>query len=165
MKLKTIALLLTAAFIVKAGSAQLKATAICPVFKVDVLEGVLNEKFDCTSSAAEIKKLFPCPADEKEESGGSGCGGIFFKDKDIYFYTERDYIEIGEKFKGQLTPALIGVSRSKLFTLLGNPQIKDVNWDAFKTKFGLLIIYYNSAGKINKLQITNKSAETIKLCE
>lgn len=165
MHIKTIALVLVAGITVHTTKAQLKATPVCPAFAVDVLEGTISGKIDYNSTSGEIKKFFPCFTDAPEETNGSTCGGVFYKDKDIYFHTERHYIEIGEKFKGQLTPALLGVDRSKLFTLLGNPQIKDVSWDAYKTSFGLLIVYYNSAGKINKLQITNRSAETLKLCE
>lgn len=165
MNIKTITLVLIAGITIHTAGAQLKATPVCPVFKIDVLEGVINEKLDCNSTVGEVKKLFPCFTEEKEETNGATCGGVFYKDKDISFYTERDYIEIGEKFKGQLTPALIGVSRNSLFTVLGNPQIKDATWDAFKTKFGLVIIYYNQANKINKVQISTKSAEAIKLCE
>jgi hypothetical protein len=165
MNMKRIAIIIAAVISAQTVTAQLKSTPICPVFKIDVLEGVINERLDCNSTAGEVKKLFPCFTHEKEETGGATCGGVFYKDKDISFFTERDYIEIGEKFKGQLTPALMGVSRGSLFTVLGNPQIKDATWDAFKTKFGILVIYYNQAGKINKVQISTKSAESIKLCE
>lgn len=163
--MKRIACMIVAFVAVQSITAQLKSTPVCPVFKIDVLEGMINEKLDCNSTAGEVKKLFPCFTEEKEETNGATCGGVFYKDKDISFYTERDYIEIGEKFKGQLTPALIGLSRSSLFTMLGNPEMKDATWDAFKTKFGIVVIYYNQANKINKIQISTKSAEAIKLCE
>ncbi len=163
--MKRVFLIIACSIYVQAVFAQLKITPVCPPFKADVLEGVINEKLDCTSTGGEIKKVFPCFTDAKEETNGAGCGGVFYKDKDIYFFTERGYIEIGEKFKGQLTPALLGAGRSSLFALLGNPQIKDVDWDAFKTKYGILIVYYNKARKINKLQLSNKGAETLKLCE
>ena len=59
----------------------------------------------------------------------------------------------------------MGANRKSLFKLLGNPIVKDINWDAFRTAYGILVLYYNKAGKINKMQISNKSTETIKLCE
>ena len=145
--------------------AQLTATPVCPTFTIDVLEGTVNEKLDCNSTAGEVKKFFPCFTDAVEETNGATCGGVFYKDRDIRFFTERDYIEIGEKFKGKLIPALIGASRSSLFKMLGNPKIKDVTWDAFVTKFGTLVLYYNSAGNINKIQISVKATDTLKLCE
>lgn len=145
-------------------SAQLTTTPVCPVFTVDVLEGTINEKLDCNSTAGEVQKYFPCFTDVVEETGGAGCGGVFFKDKGISFFTERDYIEINDKFKGKLIPALLGASRGSLFKVLGNPKIKDPNWDAFVTKFGILILYYDAAGKISKLQISVKGAEAIRLC-
>ncbi len=165
MKMKIYTLLAAAACFCQASMAQLKATPDCPVFKVDVLEGTVNEKLDCSSTAGEIQKIFPCFSSVVEETNGAGCGAVVYNTRGITFFTERDYIEIQQGFKGNLEPALMGVSRTDLFKLLGNPKLKDENWDAFHTKFGLLILYYDKAGKINKLQITNKNEATLKLCE
>ena len=148
----------------QSASAQLKATAVCPPFKVDVMDGNVNELYP-KSAIEEIKKIFPCSSEIVEQSNGSKCAGVFFKDKDIYFYSDRNYIEIGEHFKGKLTPALMGVSRNSLFKLLGQPKLKDTNWEAFQMGYGTLVLYYNKAGKINKLQISSKSTEALKLCE
>jgi hypothetical protein len=59
----------------------------------------------------------------------------------------------------------MGVSRNNLFKILGYPKMKDVSWDAFQTKYGILILHYNKANKINKLQLSSKTTDTIKLCE
>lgn len=143
---------------------QLKTTPVCPPFVVDILEGSVNDVYPY-STIGEIEKKFPCFSGTTPETNGSTCGGVFYKDKDIYFYTERDFIEVGEHFKGKLSLPIMGASRGDLFKLLGNPTIKDINWDAFQTKYGILILYYNAAGKIYKLQVTNKNPETLKLCE
>ena len=144
--------------------AQLKTTPVCPAFSVDVLEGTVNELYPF-ATPGEIEKKFPCFSSATEETNGSGCGAVFYKDKDLTFFTERDYVEIGEHFKGTLSLQLIGASRGSLFKTLGNPHIKDISWDAYQTKYGVLVIYYNKAGKINKLQMSNKSAESLKLCD
>lgn len=145
--------------------AQLKTTPICPTITVDLLDGKVNELL-INSNVGQIKKKLPCFTSAEEESATAKCGGgVFFKDKDIYFYTSRDYIEIGPNFKGKLSLPLMGATRTGLFKWLGNAKIKDVTWDAFETSYGLLIAYYNKANKVNKIQITNQSAETIKLCE
>jgi hypothetical protein len=144
--------------------AQLKTTVVCPPFTVNLLEGTVNNKLDCNSTSGEVKKFFPCFT-APEAAAVTGCGAVLYKDKDIYFFTERNYIEIREKFKGELVPALLGVSHGSLFSLLGTPKIKDVNWDAYQTKYGIMVLYYNKAGKINKLQISTRSTETLKLCE
>lgn len=144
---------------------QLTTVPLCPAFNVDVLEGTVNDKLDCNSTVGEVKKFFPCFTDAVEETNGAGCGGVFFKDRGIGFFTERDYIEVKDNFKGKLTPSLLGVARTSLFQLLGNAKIKDPNWDAFATKYGLLILYYDKANKVNKLQLSIKNAENIKLCE
>jgi hypothetical protein len=144
--------------------AQLKTTPVCPTFSADVLEGTVNEMYPF-STKGEIEKKFPCYTSTIDETGDSTCGGVFYKDKDISFFTERDYIEIGDHFKGTLSLPLMGASRSGLFKWLGNPHIKDISWDAYQTKYGVLVLYYNKAGKIYKLQMSNKAAESLKLCE
>lgn len=163
--MKTLLLTLACSFFVYAGSAQLQSTPVCPPFLIDVLEGIINDKLDCNSTLGEIQKTFPCFTDSAAEKNMHACGAVFYIEKDITFFTERDYIEIGENFKGRLTPALLGMPRNGLFKLLGNPQIKDINWDAYRTKYGILVLYYNKAGKVNKLQMSSKNAESLKLCE
>lgn len=145
--------------------AQLKTTALCSTFVVDILAGKVNS-IEPEFTQTQIKQSFPCFTSEEAESPASKCGGgIFYKDKDIYFYTGRDYIEIREKFKGKISLPLMGASRNSLFKWLGHPKIKDVSWDAFQTAYGTLILYYTKAGKINKIQFSNKSTETLNLCE
>ncbi|MEI9912969.1 MAG: hypothetical protein WDO71_27005 [Bacteroidota bacterium] len=145
--------------------AQLKTTPVCPVFTVNILDGKVNEVLP-TYTVGQIKERLPCFTSSEEESTTAKCGGgVFFKDRDIYFYTSRDYIEIGPKFKGKLSLPLMGASRNGLFKWLGNPKIKDVNWDAYTTSYGILILYFTKANKVTKIQFSNQSAETIKLCE
>jgi hypothetical protein len=144
--------------------AQLKQTTVCPPFDVDILEGTVNQLFTY-ASLADVEQKFPCFTGATPETNGSTCGGVFFKDRDVSFFTERNYIEIGEHFKGKISLPLFGAARGSLFSTLGNPSIKDVNWDAYQTKYGILILYYNKANKVNKLQMSNRNAATLKLCE
>jgi hypothetical protein len=150
---------------VQPAHAQLKKSAACPVFNVDVLSGKLNDNLNPQSTSGEVQKMFPCFTDLQEKPATGQCAGIFYKDKGIYFYTDRDYIEIRENFKGKLSLPLLGAGRKSLFKWLGNPVMKDVNWDAYRLKYGTLVLYYNKAGRVNKLQLSNKSTETLKLCE
>lgn len=146
-------------------AAQLKTTPVCPVFSVDILAGKIND-LKPNSTPGQVKKAFPCFTSAEEESPSARCGGsVLYKDKDIYFYTARDYVEIGEKFKGTLSLPLMGAARNSLFKWLGHPKIKDVNWDAFQTAYGTLVLYYNKAGKVNKLQFSTNSSEVLTLCE
>jgi len=144
--------------------AQLKAKAVCPAIEVDVMAGNVNDLYP-RSAIGEIKNTLPCFTEVVETDSASRCAGVFFKDKGISFFTERKYIEVGEQFKGKLNPMLMGVSRSSLFKLLGYPKLKDTDWDAFQMGYGTLILYYNKAGKINKIQISSKNTDAIKLCE
>ena len=92
------------------------------------------------------------------------CAGVYYSDKAISFYTERKYIEVGELFKGKLNPAS-RVFRAAFFKLFGHPKLKDTDWEVFQMGYGTPILYYNKAGRINKIQISSKSTETIRLCE
>ena len=145
--------------------AQLKTTVLCPVFTVDILDGKVND-MRCSHTVDQIKGKLPCFTSFEQESATAKCGGgVFYKDRDIYFYTGRDYVEIGPKFKGKLSIPLMGASRTGLFKWLGNPKLKDVSFDVYATSYGILILYFTKANKVNKIQFSNQSVETIKLCE
>jgi len=165
MNIKMIFLFVIFVIDVQVASAQLKTTVVCPPFTIDLLEGTVSNKLDCNSTAGEVKKYFPCFTDTLNAATVKNCGAVLYKDRDICFFTARNYIEIGEKFNGKLVPSLLGNSRGSLFNTLGSPKIKDVNWDAYQTKYGTMVLYYNKAGKINKLQISTRSTETLQLCE
>lgn len=146
--------------------AQLKTTPKCPAFDIDILDGLINGNVLPTSTVGFIKVNFPCFTSFEDEGTTAKCGaGVFYKDKDIYFYTSRDYVEMGPAFKGKLSIPLMGAPRNGLFKWLGTPQIKDVNWDAFQTSYGVLILYYNKQSKVDKIQFSTQSAGTIQLCE
>ncbi|HQW83058.1 MAG TPA: hypothetical protein PK987_01280 [Ferruginibacter sp.] len=162
--MKILLLLLTFFLGIKTSKAQLKTTPVCPAFTVDVLDGNVNKLY-AKSTWAEVTNLFPCYTKLIEKDSATVCAGVFYPDKGIYFFTDRDYIEIKDNFKGKMTPHLLGANRSSLFATLGYPKIKDLHWDAFQTEYGTLILYYNTAGKINKIQISSKTTDTIKLCE
>lgn len=165
MKTKRILLLLPFLILYCSSSAQLKTTTACPAFSVDVLKGRVNDLLEASSTGGQVKKLFPCFTSEGTGSGAA-CGTfVFYKDKDIYFYTERNYVEIGEKFTGKLSLPLMGAARNSLFKWLGHPKIKEISRDAFQTAYGTLILYYNKTGKVNKLQFSTKQTEELKLCE
>lgn len=164
--MKTILLSLTTLFVFSVASAQLKTTVTCPTFNIDILDGTVNGAILPKSTVGQIKLKFPCFTSFEEEGTAAKCGGgVFYKDKDIYFYTTRDYVELGPNFKGKLSIPLMGAPRSGLFKLLGSPQIKDVHWDAFQTAYGVLILYYNKAARVNKIQFSTQSASSIQLCE
>jgi hypothetical protein len=165
MNIKKISLLFTGILCMTAVGAQLKTTPVCPTIMVDILDGKVNELY-ANSTPGEIKGKLPCFSGTEEEVPGSPCGGgVFFKDNDIYFYTGRDYVEIREKFKGKLSLPLLGASRTSLFKWLGHPKIKDLSRDAFQMAYGTLVLYYNKAGKVNKLQFSTVSTEALNLCE
>lgn len=145
--------------------AQLKATVRCEPFTVDILNGKVNETKP-NFGIEEIKNKFPCFTGTEKEDVTSKCGGgVWFKDKDIYFYTGRDYIQIGEKFKGKLSLPILGANRNSFFKTLGNPKIKDESWDAYQMQYGTLVLHFNKAGKVNLIQFSTLPTESLSLCE
>lgn len=147
---------------------QLKAKAKCPDFYVDVLNGTVND-IKPNYTQGEIKDKFPCFTSAEDESNEAKCGGgIYFKDKDIYFYTRRAYIEIGPKFTGKTSIPLLGTKRGSLFTKLGNPKIKDDLWDAYEMQYGTLVLHYDvagAAGKVKFFQFSTLGTDQLNLCE
>lgn len=143
--------------------AQLKPKTICPPFDVDILEGKVNG-YKATAGAGELKNKFPCFTSVTNDS--AKCGeAVYYKDKDIVFFTARDYVEIGEKFKGKISLPLLGASRNGLFKWLGNPKMKDDTWDAFQTAYGILVLHYNKANKVRLLQFSTHDVNSIRLCD
>jgi len=144
-------------------NAQLKVKPVCSDFVVDILDGKINGVHPDFNPAL-IKTKLPCFTNE--EPATSKCGGaIYYKDRDVVFFTGREYVEIGPKFKGKLSVPLMGGKRGSFFKQLGNPTLKDPNWDAFETQYGCLILYYNSASKVRLIRFSTKTTEQINLCE
>jgi hypothetical protein len=150
------------------GFGQLKAKSKCPDFYVDILNGTVNE-IKPNYTPGEIKEKFPCFTSAEDESNEAKCGGgVYFKDKDIYFYTKRDYIEIGPKFTGKTSILLLGTKRNAQFRSLGNPKIKDDLWDAFEMQYGTLVLHYDvagAAGKVKFFQFSTFTTDQLNLCE
>jgi hypothetical protein len=164
--MKTLIVLSSFIFCSLTVSAQLKTTPLCKEINVDLLDGTVNKILLPGSTVGQIKLNLPCFTGFEEEGTSAACGaGVFYKDKDLSFYTTRDYIEIGPAFKGKLSLPIMGAARNSLFKYLGSPQIKDVKWDAFKTAYGIIILYYNSASRVNKIQFSSKAAGNIELCQ
>lgn len=159
--------ILTLLFAVPASMAigQLTVKADCPVFEIDILDGKVNGlKADAADD--QIRSRFPCFSSAAAAKDSAKCGtNVFFKDRDLYFYTQRDYIEIGPKFKGKLSIPLIGMPRNSLFKHLGAPKMKDTKWEAYTTNYGIIILSFDAANKVNKIQFSTKNANTIQLCD
>ena len=163
--MKNIFLLFLSIALVPAAMAQLKVKEKCPDFEVNILDGQVNGmKADFPHD--RLKIILPCFTSATEEKDSSKCGStIFFKDRDIYFYTQRDYVEIGPKFKGKLSLPLFGAPRASLFKWLGNPTMNDDKWCAYRTSYGTLVLHFDAASKVNLVQFSTKSTDFLSLCE
>ena len=163
--MKQLFLLFLLSILVFSTKAQLVAKSRCDALIVDILDGKVNglrpnARFD------EIKEKLPCFTAAEPEGTAVKCGAsVFYKDKDLYFYTDRDYIEVKEKFQGKFTTPIMGLARADLFKILGNPKIKDDTWEAFQMSYGILVLHYNKAGKVNVVQFSTRSTDTLTLCE
>ena len=145
---------------------QLTTTPKCPEIEIDILDGIINKTLTPNSTVGQIKVNLPCFTSFEEEGTEAVCGAeVFYKDKDVTFYPSRNYVEVGPAFKGTMTLPLLGAVRDDLFKMLGHPMIKDIKWDAFQTAYGLLILYYDTASKVNKIQFSTENSKTIQLCD
>lgn len=145
-------------------NAQLRSTPYCPPFNLDILEGTVSRLYP-QSPHGDIKNRLPCFTEATDELSEWGCGGVFFKDRGVYFHTYRDYIEIRENYQGTMTVPLLNASRNALFKWLGLPKVKDVNWEAYQMKYGTLVVFLTPEGKVNRIIISSNSPETLRLCE
>lgn len=145
-------------------NAQLVKKNDCGVIAVDIYKGWINE-VKPNSDPEQIKANLPCYTLFENESNENKCGGgIYYADKDFKFFIQRDYLVIGEKFKGKLSIPLLGAKQDDLFPWLGNPKLKDANWEAYQMSYGILIVYYNAKKLVNKIIISTKSVDEIDLC-
>lgn len=166
MRCYAFALIIISFALTTTASAQLKTTKVnCPAFEVDILNGrVSGLKPDRTTN--EITGKFPCYTSKTDENSSSKCGGmVVYKDKDITFFTGRNYVEIGPAFKGKMSIKLLGTKRGSLFKVLGTPKIKDDKWDAYQTGYGCLVLYYGADNKVKKIQFSTYGTDAIQLCE
>lgn len=146
------------------GKAQLIAKPECNNIVADIHKGWINEARP-NADPEQIKVKLPCFTSFEKEGNESKCGGgIYFADKDFKYLVQRDYIVIGEKFKGKLTLPLMGAKQDALFGWFGNPKLKDANWEAYQMQYGTLIVYFNSKKLVNKIIMSTKSTDEIQLC-
>ena len=147
-----------------AASAQLKTKPDCGVMTVDVYKGSINDAKP-NADPEQMKAKLPCFTSFEKEGNSSTCGGgVFFDDKGVRFYTQRDYIVITDKFKGNFTAPVMGVKKGGLFARFGNPKLTDANWEAYQMAYGIMIVYYNARGVVNKVIISTKTTDDIDLC-
>jgi hypothetical protein len=148
-----------------ASTAQLKPHSSCPELAVDILNGTING-LKANASGDEFKGTVACSTGYDSAK----CGGaiIFYKDKDVTFYSKRNYFEIGPKFKGKMSMVVLGTPRNALFKYFGNPKVKDTLWDAFETQYGTLVLHYTVAGpggKVKLIQMSTLGTDELSLCE
>jgi hypothetical protein len=145
--------------------AQLVSKTECGVVTVDVYKGWINE-LKPNADPERMKVKIPCFTSFEPEGSESKCGGgIYYADKGLIIYTQRDYFEIGEKMKGKLTIPLLGAKRDAMFAWFGNPKIKDANWEAYQMSYGTLVVYFNAKNLVNKVIISTKGADELQLCQ
>lgn len=163
IKMKNSILSLLFLFVGSACFAQLRTTPVCPPFYVDVLGGTVN-KLNPRSTAGEVEKTLPCYTERVQSGDSAKCAGVYFGDQGVFFFTERNYIEIRSSYKGKCSIAL-GTPRNALFSVLGNPKLKDPSWEAYQTEYGTLVLYFDKDNKLNKIQMSTRGTETLKLCD
>jgi hypothetical protein len=72
--MKNLICLLGFCMLIIAAKAQLKTTAKCPAFTVDILDGKVND-VRSTATVGQIKEKFPCFTSAENESSTAKCGG------------------------------------------------------------------------------------------
>ena len=135
------------------------------VIKVDIENGTISG-LKPSSSMADIKKSLPDFSGETEENQGINCdGGVFYLDKDLFFYTYRDFVEIRSNFDGKLSKDILNKNITEVTKILGTPdhQVKPSGDDEsimvlyFKRDYGCLRLNYTIAtGNVFQVAIHSK---------
>ncbi|MEO7524574.1 MAG: hypothetical protein ABIT58_10795 [Ferruginibacter sp.] len=162
--MRNIFLFLTLISFNQVANAQLKASNSCAPFTIDFIDGSVNGLYP-ESPLGEVQIKLPCFTELILEPSQTGCAGAFYRDKGIFFYTYRDYIEINNKFTGTMSFPLMGADRNSLFKWLGNAQTKDAAWDAYQMRHGILVVFFDGTGKINKIILSSKGVTSLRMCD
>ena len=59
----------------------------------------------------------------------------------------------------------MGAARNGLFKWLANPKLKDDKWEAYQTSYGIMVLHFDANNKVNLIQMSTQSPETLTLCE
>jgi hypothetical protein len=145
--------------------AQVTQKTKCDGMMVDILDGKVNRtRPDYTPD--RIKLDLPCFTSSEDESDSAKCGGfIEYKDKDLIFYTAKDYVEVGPKYNGGWTIRLMGAKKGTLFNQLGNPGFRATDMEGYQTAYGTLLLYYDTKGMVRLVRMVTKPIGLISLCE
>jgi serine/threonine-protein kinase len=88
---------------------------------VDLAHGTVNG-LSPDASQEEIKEILPYFTGSTPETDEMNHGGgVFFTQREMYFYTRLDMIEIRRAFRGEVRPPVLGAMKWKAVELLGEP--------------------------------------------
>ena len=136
----------------------------CDDLAVDIANGTVGG-LSPEATPDEIKARFPCFTGTTSEGGGfNEGGGVFFKNHDMYFYTQRDYIEIRQDFTGVVPDNLLSKGTKQVRNLLGPPisseqssgiengAIVEQVTSTFQTPYGRLVVV-STPSRVRMVQI------------
>lgn len=121
----------------------------CNNMYVDLENGTLNG-LNGSESMDEVKTMFPCFTGESEENeDGINCGGgIFFLDHDLFFYTQKDYINLRKNFLGETSSAILGVTATDAMNLFGEPNVTSTYVDDWLDETSIYMQYEKKWGTL-----------------
>lgn len=141
----------------------------CDTVKVNLKRGTVNG-LTLKASQENIKEKLPCFTGDTEDGSDYNCGGgVFFLENDFFFYSGRDYVEFREKFNGQLSVPVLGLTRAAAVKklALGKPVRTQQNGDNqhvfFKTRYGCLRLRVE-AGKVTLVAMHAQPVGKVVLC-
>lgn len=147
----------------------------CGLLIVDLSYGSVNG-LNPVSSPDQIKGKLPCFTGMTPETSAENCnGGIFYKTRDIYFYTSLDCINIRSKFEGSFvynrqSIQLIGVSLTELQKIFGkesdyyrSPSSSTHKYPVFTTSYGH-VVFDLVNDHVVEVNICNQKKIDLRLC-
>lgn len=123
----------------------------CDTLFLNLHEGLVNGLYP-TAPQELIKYKMPCFSGSTDDSSEYNCGGgVFYQRQDLFFYTFRNYLEVGKGFPGKTSyPRFFNYKKPQVEALLGKPSesptpdiyLYDMEYGCLRVHFAIQDVNY-----------------------
>lgn len=130
----------------------------CNNLVLDLNQGTLNGLVP-TVSQAQVKQYLPCATGDTEDGEVYNYGGgVFFLDHDFFMYTGKDFIEVRQDFKGNVTDNMMSKSKAEIIARYGIATIDNGYKLFFNRQYGCLRFTFNGTS-VKEIGVYSASCE------
>jgi hypothetical protein len=130
----------------------------CNNLVLDLNQGTLNGLVP-TVSQAQVKQYLPCATGDTEDGEVYNYGGgVFFLNHDFFMYTGKDFIEVRQDFKGNVTDNMMSKSKAEIIARYGIATIDNGYKLFFNRQYGCLRFTFNGTS-VKEIGVYSASCE------